>query len=178
MMGDSITEMWRVERPEFFDTYGFINRGISGQVTGEMLQRFQHDVIEEKPDAVVILGGINDIAQNQGYISIPDIASNIRKMAEMAASQEIRVILCSVLPASDFPWRPGLNPSAKVIELNRLILAISEEMQLSYVDYYSEMVDENNGLRVPDFTTADDLVHPNAAGYVVMEGVLIDALNK
>ena len=168
--------MWSMERPEFFEKYEFINRGISGQVTGEMLQRFQQDVIKESPDAVVILGGINDIAQNQGYISIPDIASNIRKMAEIALSYDIRVWLCSVLPASDFPWNPGLDPAAKVRELNRLILSISEDMKLTYVDYYSEMVDENGGLQVPIYTTADDLVHPNAAGFAVMESVLIKAI--
>ncbi len=177
-MGNSITEGWLQLSPEFWTDKPYLNKGISGQVTSEMLLRFRKDVIDVRPKVVVILAGINDIAQNRGFISIPDIAANIKAMADLAIVHEITVVLCSVLPAKDFPWRPGLEPVDKVIELNRLISAYAKQKDFFYVDYYSATVDENGGLKVPEYTTADDLVHPNPAGYKVMESVLQPILKK
>ena len=177
-MGNSITEGWQNLRPEFFESGIFVNRGIGGQVTSQMLIRFRADVIEMQPEIVVILAGINDIAQNNGFIEIPDIAKNIETMAELADYHGIKVVICSVLPAIDFPWSTGLKPAEKVVALNRLLQNFALKKSFPYVDYYSEMVDENGGLKVPNFTTADDLVHPNRAGYEVMESVIRKTLDQ
>lgn len=178
LMGNSITEAWPVSRPEFFDRTGYIGRGISGQTTPQMLIRFRTDVISLKPKVVAILAGINDIAQNTGHIPIELIAENIMSMAELAKQNGIEVIICSALPAFDFPWKPGLEPADKVIELNELLEVYAKENDIIYVDYHAEMKDEKDGLKVPEFTTADDLVHPNAAGYAVMEPMLEEAVNQ
>ncbi|MCF4010613.1 GDSL-type esterase/lipase family protein [Rheinheimera sp. UJ63] len=171
-MGDSITEFWPYQRPAFFAQNYFICRGIRGQVSHQMLLRFREDVLNLKPQVVVILAGTNDIAQNSGAIHVPRIADNIFSMAELARAQGASVILCSVLPASDFPWRSGLQPVQRIVELNQLIKQYAVQQQLPYVDYYAAMNDGKGGLRVPDFTSAEDLVHPNAEGYAVMESLI------
>ena len=121
---------------------------------------------------VVILAGTNDIAQNSGAIDLPRVADNIFSMAELACAHGVSVILCSVLPASDFPWRSGLQPVHRIVELNQLIKQYAVQQRLPYVDYYAAMNDGKGGLRVPDFTSAEDLVHPNAAGYALMESLI------
>lgn len=175
-MGDSITEGWSHFDPKMFQGTGFVNRGIGGQTTPQMLLRFRSDVIALDPDAVVVLAGINDIAGNTGFASVEEVAGNVIAMAELAAANDITVLLCSVLPASDFPWSPGLEPAPKVKALNHLIKAYAEEEGHRYVDYYSATVDDEGGLRVPQFTSADDLVHPNIAGYKVMEALVRPAI--
>ena len=177
-MGNSITEGWARLSPRFFENENYINRGISGQVTQQMLLRFRADVIDLKPQVVVILAGTNDIAQNSGYIAVEDIFRNIISMTELARYHEIKVILCSVLPAIDFPWNRGLKPAEKIIKLNEMIKNYAAEKSIIYVDYYSALVDDNGGLKVPDYTSAGDLVHPNSNGYKVMEKVLQPALSK
>jgi lysophospholipase L1-like esterase len=177
-MGNSITEAWLRYNPELFSSGQFINRGISGQVTAQMLMRFRADVIDLSPKVVVILAGINDIAENSGYIPLDAIANNIKSMAEIADQNKISVVLCAVLPAIDFPWRKGLDPAPKVAELNNLIKKYALEKGFPYVDYYTIMADENGGLKVPDFTSQDDLVHPNKRGYEVMEGILIPVISR
>jgi len=171
-MGNSITEMWSIKSPDFFKDNGYINRGISGQVTHQMLLRFRADVIDLKPKVVVILAGINDLAQNSGFVEVEEIADNIYTMAELADNHGIKVIICSVLPAIGFSWRHDLKPAEKIIELNERLKEYTKKKDFVYVDYYSEMVDEKGGLKVPDFTTADDMVHPNENGYKVMESVV------
>ncbi|MCB5228208.1 GDSL-type esterase/lipase family protein [Alishewanella sp. 16-MA] len=171
-MGDSITEFWPYQRPTFFAQNNFIGRGIGGQVSHQMLLRFREDVLNLKPQVVVILAGTNDIAQNSGAIDLPRVADNIFSMAELACAHGVSVILCSVLPASDFPWRSGLQPVHRIVELNQLIKQYAVQHQIPYVDYYAAMNDGKGGLRVPDFTNAKDLVHPNAAGYVMMESLI------
>ena len=115
-MGNSITEGWSNFNPNFFIDNPFVNRGISGQTTPQMLIRFKPDVINLNPKAVVILAGINDIAGNTGPMKIENISENIFSMAEIAKANNIEVYICSVLPAKDFPWSPGLNPSEKVVK--------------------------------------------------------------
>ncbi|WP_445426607.1 GDSL-type esterase/lipase family protein [Alishewanella sp. HL-SH06] len=171
-MGDSITEFWPYQRPTFFAQNNFIGRGIGGQVSHQMLLRFREDVLNLKPQVVVILAGTNDIAQNSGAIDLPRVADNIFSMAELARAHGVSVILCSVLPASDFPWRSGLQPVHRIVELNQLIKQYAVQHQIPYVDYYAAMNDGKGGLRVPDFTNAKDLVHPNAAGYALMESLI------
>ena len=177
-MGNSITEAWPVIRPDFFKDANYIGRGISGQTTPQMLLRFRKDVINLQPEVVVLLAGINDIAGNTGFTPIELIAENIMSMVELAQQNNIKVVLCSVLPAIDFPWNPGLEPVNKVIELNKMIQTYAVQNNIPYVDYHTAMKDENNGLKVPEFTTADDLVHPNEAGYIVMEKLVQPAIEE
>jgi lysophospholipase L1-like esterase len=165
-MGDSITDFWINSDPSFFAGKPYYDRGISGQTTTQMLVRFRDDVINLKPAVVVILAGINDIAQNNGPIKLEDVFGNIKSMAVLAKDAGIKVVLSSVLPAFDFPWRPGLEPAEKVVKLNAMIKDYADKNHLVYLDYFSAMADENKGL--PKSLSADG-VHPNLAGYKVME---------
>jgi lysophospholipase L1-like esterase len=176
-MGNSITEGWSFLDKDFFINNPFVNRGIGGQTTPQMLIRFKPDVVNLNPKAVVILAGINDIAGNTGPITIENIAENIISMAEIAKANEIKVFICSTLPAIDFPWSPGMEPGPKVVKLNSILKNYCDSNNIPYVDYFSAMSDEKGGLKVPEYTTADDLVHPNLAGYKVMEKIILKALN-
>jgi len=176
-MGNSITEGWSNFNKDFFINNPFVNRGIGGQTTPQMLVRFKPDVVNLNPKSVVILAGINDIAGNTGPITIENTAENIISMAEIAMANNIKVYICSTLPAIDFPWSPGLNPGPKVIKLNSILKNYCTKNNITYVDYYLAMVDDKGGLKVPEFTSADDLVHPNLAGYKVMEEIILNALN-
>jgi lysophospholipase L1-like esterase len=176
LMGNSITEGWVRERPDFFKAHtNIVGRGISGQTTPQMLLRFKQDVVHLKPKLVVLLCGINDIAQNTGPISQSEIMDNIISMCELAVANKIGVILSSVLPASDFPWRPGMNPGPKVVSLNEDIKKYAKLKGHVYLDYYSSMEDGNLGLR-PGLST--DKVHPTPAGYAIMEPLLLAAIQK
>lgn len=172
-MGNSITAGWINIHPEFFATKGYVNRGIGGQTTPQMLIRFNQDVIDLKPKVVVILAGINDIAQNTGPTTPEAIMDNLSGMALLAKAHGIKVILSSVLPAYDFPWRPGLEPSGKVIALNRMIKKFAEENGMHYLDYFSALVDARNGMKKE---YSHDEVHPTLAGYKVMEPLVDKAI--
>ena len=177
-MGNSITEGWSNFDPNFFIDNPYVNRGISGQTTPQMLIRFKPDVVNLKPKSVVILAGINDIAENTGPIKIENIAENIFSMSEIARANNIKVFICSVLPAKAFPWSPSIkNVAEKVIKLNSILENYCLENEIHYVDYHSKMDDGNGGLKVPQHTTKDDLVHPNKEGYKVMEEVISIFLN-
>ena len=175
-MGNSITEGWSNFDKDFFINNPFVNRGIGGQTTPQMLIRFKPDVVNLNPKAVVILAGINDIAENTGPVTIENIAENIISIAEIAKANEIKVFICSTLPAIDFPWSPGMDPGPKVVKLNSILKNYCDSNNIPYVDYFSAMSDEKGGLKVPEYTTADDLVHPNLAGYKVMEKIILKAL--
>ena len=177
-MGNSITEGWLYHHPEFFENKSYINRGIGGQTTPQMLIRFKPDVVNLNPKAMVLLAGINDIAGNTGPMTLENIFENIASMAEIATAHNIQVVLCAVLPAKDFPWRPGLEPAPKVKQLNEYLKKYCAEKGHIYVDYYSALEDGEGGLKVPDYTTATDLVHPNRAGYLVMETLLEQAFKR
>lgn len=168
-MGDSITEFWKSNDSAFFHDNNYVDRGISGQTTSQMLLRFRDDVIALKPHTVVILAGINDIAENTGPITLEHIAGNIISMCELARAHKIKVVLCSVLPANTFPWRKEILPAEKVIQLNVLLRSYAAENKIPYVDYYTAMVDDQKGLGT---NYSGDGVHPNLAGYKVMENVL------
>lgn len=172
-MGNSITAGWIQLRPEFFEGKPYINRGIGGQTTPQMLIRFNQDVIDLKPQVVVLLAGINDIAQNTGPTTLEAIMDNLSGMALLAKSHGIKVILCSVLPAYDFPWRPGLEPAGKVMALNRMIRDFAEKNDFYYLDYYSALVDSRNGMQKK---YARDEVHPTVEGYQVMEPMVERAI--
>lgn len=174
-MGNSITDGWWPKDSTFFIDNNFLDRGISGQTTSEMLVRFRQDVINLKPKAVVILAGINDIAHNNGVISLENVFGNIVSMAELARYNKITPIICSVLPAYDFPWRRGMNPAPKVIELNKMLKAYADKEGLTYVDYHSAMKDERDGLPK---NLAGDEVHPTLEGYKIMEKIVLEAIHK
>ncbi len=145
-MGNSITEGWVNLLPEFFEGKPYINRGISGQTTPQMLIRFRPDVINLNPAIVVILAGTNDIAGNTGPSTLETIADNIFSMAELAKANGIKVVLCSVLPAIDFPWKPGLEPAEKIVALNEMIKAYADKNGIVYLDYFSAMANKQKGL--------------------------------
>jgi lysophospholipase L1-like esterase len=165
-MGNSITEGWSKVNPEFFEGKPYINRGISGQTTPQMLVRFRADVINLKPAVVVILAGTNDIAGNTGPSTLEMIADNIYSMVELAQANGIKVVLSSTLPAYDYPWKPGMEPAPKIVALNKLIKAYADKNKIVYLDYFTAMADDRDGLPTE---LAKDGVHPTKAGYNVME---------
>ncbi|MGB7394702.1 MAG: SGNH/GDSL hydrolase family protein [Pricia sp.] len=172
-MGNSITIGWLKKRPEFFEGKPYVNRGISGQTTPQMLVRFRQDVVYLKPKVVVILAGTNDIAGNTGPSTLKMIADNIKSMAEIAHVNGIKVVLSSTLPAYDYPWKPGVEPAPKIVELNKMIKSYAEENGHVYLDYFSAMADERNGLPKK---YANDEVHPTIEGYKVMEPLVEEAI--
>lgn len=174
-MGNSIFEGWIRLRPEFFSGKPYFDRGISGQTTPQMLLRMYDDVIALQPQIMVLKAGINDIAENNAPYNPDHTLDNIKAMAQLARFNKIKVILCSVLPASDFRWRPGLAPGDKVIALNEAIKKFATENKFYYLDLYSTVVDDNKGMRKE---YASDGVHPTVEGYKVMEPLLEEAIRK
>lgn len=174
-IGDSITEFWSKYDSAFWKDNEFINRGISAQTSSQMLVRFRPDVINLHPQVVLINAGTNDIAENTGPISIEAIFGNIVSMAEIAKANNIQVIVSSVLPAQDFSWKPGMEPAEKIMELNKMIREYAEKNQLKYVDYWSALKDDANGLQ-SKYTP--DGVHPNLEGYKTMEPLALAALTE
>ena len=174
-MGNSITEGWIRTHPDFFAGKPYVNRGISGQTTPQMLIRFRPDVINLKPALVVILAGTNDIAGNTGPSTLEMIMDNLISMTELAKANNIKVVLSSVLPAFDYPWKPGMEPAMKIVKLNEMIKKYANDHGIVYVDYFSATVDERNGLKKE---LSGDGVHPNDAGYKVMEPLVEAAIKK
>jgi lysophospholipase L1-like esterase len=162
-LGDSITDNWNLS--DSFPGKPYVNRGIGGQTTPQILLRFRQDVIALKPKAVVILAGTNDIAENTGPITLEAIEDNLISMVELAQKNGIRVFLCSVLPAARYPWRPEIQPIEKIQSLNRWMKEYAAQPGVEFLDYYSAMVDEKSGLKEELGT---DGVHPNRGGYAVM----------
>jgi lysophospholipase L1-like esterase len=171
-LGDSITQAWSDASPQYFARNpSYIERGISGQTTPQMLLRFRSDVVALEPAVVVILAGTNDIAGNTGPATNGMIEQNIASMSEIAAANGIRVVLASILPTDDYPWRPGLEPAPRIVAINEWLENYAEDHGHIYLDYYSRMVDDAGGMQ-ERFTT--DGVHVTVAGYAVME-LLADA---
>jgi lysophospholipase L1-like esterase len=174
-VGDSITELWKVAHPEFFGE-SFVDRGVSGQTTGQMLVRFRQDVIALKPAVVHILAGTNDFAGNGGPTSLDAIRNNIVSMVELAIANDIRVVLGSVPPAGTFPWRPTvLEPAQHIVEINEWLRRFAREKNLIYVDYHEPLADERDAMKQ---TFSNDGVHPNRDGYSVMEPLARRAIEQ
>lgn len=169
-MGNSITEAWAKYFPTHFPGKPYIGRGISGQTTPQMLVRFRPDVLALRPRVVVILAGTNDIAGNTGPATLEMIADNITSMTELAQAHGIRVVLGSVLPAYDYPWKKGLEPAPRIVALNAWLKQYAASAHAVYVDFHTAMADERQGLRAE---LSPDGVHPNEAGYRVM-GPLVE----
>jgi len=163
-IGDSITEGWNLAGLAL-PRLEMLNRGIGGQTTPQMLLRFRQDVVELKPAVVHILAGTNDLAGNTGPTTLQAIEDNLMSMVEIAAANHVRVVLGSVPPALDFPWRPGGQPAPRIVALNAWTRAYARRRKLVYADYYSALADSRRGIKS---ALSDDGVHPNAAGYAVM----------
>ena len=174
-MGNSITEGWQKYFPTMFAGKPYINRGIGGQTTPQMLVRFHPDVVALKPRVVVILAGTNDIAGNTGPSTLEMIEDNLASMAEIASANGIKVVLSSVLPVYDYPWKPGLEPAPKIIALNKWMKDYAKKHRAIYLDYHSAMADERGGMRSE---LASDGVHPTEAGYRVMAPLVEQAIEK
>jgi len=175
-MGDSITEEWSNLYPEFFSGNNYINRGIGGQTTPQMLIRFKPDAIDLKPDVIVILAGTNDIAGNTGPSTVRMITDNIFSMAELAIAYDIIVVLASILPVYQYSWADDvIDPPSMIDSVNSKIKEYVENQGLIYLDFYSSMVDDQKGLKL-DYT--GDGVHPNEAGYKVMSAIADDIISR
>ena len=164
-MGNSITEGWAPLFDTLFPGKPYIGRGISGQTTPQMLLRFRQDVIALRPKVVVILAGTNDIAGNTGPSTLEMIEDNLASMTELAQANGIRVVLCSILPVYDYPWKPGLEPAPKIMAINAWVKAYAARRHAVYVDLHAAMQDERHGMKAE---LAYDGVHPTRAGYVAM----------
>ncbi len=181
-MGDSITQGWMnhgtgasAENPGFFPGEPYINRGISGQTTPQMLLRFRQDVIDLKPSAVVILAGTNDVAGNTGPMTEKMTEENLESMADLATANGIKVVLCSITPAINFPWKPGQDPAPKIAAINRWMKSYAESKGYVFVDFFSAMADAQGGLPK---TLSGDGVHPNPAGYAIMNPLVEAGIAK
>ena len=172
-MGDSITDAWINSDSLFFAGKPYLDRGISGQTTGQMLVRFREDVINLQPSVVVILAGINDVAENNGPSKPEDTFGNIVSMAELAKANHIKVVLSSILPAFSFPWRPAIDPVPKVKALNEMIKDYADKNNIVYLDYFTAMADSRSGLPA---NLSKDGVHPNLDGYKIMEPLAEQAI--
>ena len=180
--GNSITQVWS-DYTKFFSNNKYVNKGISGQTTDQMLLRFKKDVVDEEAYCVVILAGINDLAENNGPISLGEIFENIKSMVKIAKDNNIKVILSSILPAYEFLWNPGIYPSNDIIFLNKNLKDFCKSANVKYVDYHSSMKDKRDGLKDEFTYWRDDFngydgVHPNKKGYLKMEKIISKTLKK
>lgn len=175
-IGNSITEGWAKQRPEFFAANNYVGRGIGGQTSPQLLSRFRQDVLNLKPVAVIINIGTNDIAENTGAYDPEFTFGNIVSMAQLAKANGIKVILSSVLPVYEYPWRKEIKDvPAKIKALNAKIEAYAKANKFAYIDYFPLMCDERDGLKA---NFGNDGVHPNAEGYAVMEAAAKKVVDK
>ena len=173
-MGDSITQCWPDSDPDFFTDNNFLCRGISGQTTSHMLCRFRKDVLALDPEYVVILGGTNDIALNNGPMSLEDIFNNIVSMCEIAKANKVKPVICSVLPCKGYHWRPEVTDAGdQIVRLNAMLKEYAGKNRIVYVDYHSVMKDAENGL--PEDLSYDGC-HATLKGYKVMEDIVLKVL--
>lgn len=176
-MGNSITEGWVNTHPDFFKKHGYIGRGISGQTSYQFLLRFREDVINLEPKVLVLNYGTNDIAENTGPYNEDITFGNILSMVELAQAHKIKVILTSTLPARNFGWRPSITDAMeKIRSLNARVKAYAEENGIQYVDYFTALLAPDKGGMDTKYTP--ETVHPNGAGYDVMEALIVPAIEK
>ena len=175
-LGSSIFEFWKQKDSAYFANHPYIDRGISGQISPQLLIRFRQDVINLQPKAVIILAGSNDLSSNKGHVSNETILNNIKSMAELAKKNRIKVILCKYLPIYEYPWNKNIKGVAdQIIYLNNEIVNYAKANRFTILDYWTPLLDERNGQKA-EYT--EDGVHPNLAGYKVMETVTEKAIDK
>lgn len=174
-MGSSVIEFWRSLDAAYFEKRNFIDRGISGQISPQMLVRFRADVIDLQPKAVVILAGSNDIAKDTSQAVYGRIMNNIQSMVDLAKQHQIKVFLCTYVPISDYPWRRGLHPAGKIMTLNKMIRAYAGKENISILDFFTPLANKENGQRAE---LTRDGVHPNLKGYQLLEAVTDTAINR
>jgi lysophospholipase L1-like esterase len=178
-LGNSITEGWVKIHPEFFKENGYIGRGISGQTSFQFLLRFRNDVINLKPKLVIINAGTNDVAENTGPYDEDLTYGNVLSMVELARYHKCKVILTSCLPAGGFSWRPAITDGMdKIRSLNARVKAYAEANKIPYVDYFNAMLNEDGTAMNPELANDNPGVHPNAAGYAIMESLLLPVIKK
>ena len=176
-IGNSITEGWVNQHPDFFKQNGYVGRGIGGQTSYQMLLRFREDVINLLPEVVVINAATNDIAENAGAYNEDYSFGNIISMVELARANGIKVILTTTLPSSSFSWNPSIKDATqKITALNKRVATYAKDRQIPFVDYYSNMVCISNGDQLSKYT--NDGVHPNSQGYDVMESLIKPVIDK
>lgn len=177
-MGDSIFDSWDSTKhgghPEFFSQNNFKNCGKSGQVTAQMVERFERDVIADAPQMVIICGGTNDIAQNKGYVPNKQIMKNIKQMVRSAEKAGIEVVLCTILPAARYRWRPEIEPVESIRDMNRRIERFAKCRGRKFVDFYTPFAEADGSLPAK---YSKDGVHPNSECYTIMESILKEVLN-
>lgn len=179
LMGNSITDGWPHTRPDFFKNNNLIGRGIGGQTSYQFLLRFREDVINLQPKVVVINYGTNDIAENTGPYNEDLTYGNVLSMVELARYHKCKVILTSCLPAGGFSWRPAITDGMdKIRSLNARVKAYAEANKIPYVDYFNAMLNEDGTAMNPELANDNPGVHPNAAGYAIMESLLLPVIKK
>ncbi len=174
-MGNSITDNWAYFHPDFFSSYNFCGRGIGGQTSAQMLVRFNDDVIDLHPKAVVIMAGTNDVAHNEYWVSPERVVDNIVAMCNQAQANGIVPIISSIPPCSEFPWRKEIkNPGQTIVDINKSLKAYAHANGIVYLDYHSALTDENLGLPK---TLSDDGCHPLPDTYFTMEEMVLEAIS-
>lgn len=174
LLGDSIFEIWTSNVPGYLESHDIVDRGISGQTSSHMLVRMRQDVIDLHPKYVVIMAGTNDLALNNGTITVEHIFGNIQSMVELAKVHKIKPVLCSVLPSKDYFWRKEVgDPTDSINKLNSLIKAYAKKMKIKYVDFNSAM-SKPDGSFIEEYTY--DGVHPTPAGLNLMGEILVPIL--
>lgn len=175
-MGNSITDNWARMHKEFFEENNFAGRGIGGQTSAEMLVRFQADVIALKPKLVLIMAGTNDVAGNNGSITLEHVVQNIQSMCELAKAHGIRPLICSVPPCAGFSWAPDVKDAAATIRtLNTLLQDYAKKNKIDYVDYWTALAKPNGAMKDG---ISDDGCHPTLDGYAIMEPIALKAIRK
>ena len=174
-MGNSITENWAYFHPEFFTEHNYLGRGIGGQTSAHMLVRFQSDVIDLHPRAVVIMAGTNDVAHNDFWVAPEQVVNNVISMCTLAKANGIIPIVSSIPPCNGFVWRKEIeNAGQTIVEINAALKAYAEANGIVYVDYHSALADENQGFPK---SLSDDGCHPNPDTYYQMEAMVVEAIN-
>ena len=173
-MGNSITDNWAYFHPDFFSSHNFCGRGIGGQTSAQMLVRFNDDVLDLHPKAVVIMAGTNDVAHNEYWVSPERVVDNIIAMCNQAQAHDIVPIISSIPPCSKFPWRKEIkNPGQTIVDINKSLKAYADANGIIYLDYHSALADENLGLPK---TLSEDGCHPNPDTYFIMENLVLEAI--
>ena len=175
-IGNSITEIWAMYHPEFFKDHNYCGRGIGGQTSAHILVRFQSDVIDLHPKAVVIMAGTNDVALNDYWVAPEQVVKNVVSMCTLAQANGIIPIISSIPPCKAFVWRPEVKDAAQtIVAINKELKAYAEANHLVYVDYHSALADEDMGFPK---NLSEDGCHPNPDTYYLLEGLALKAIKE